>query len=144
MGPDIHIPVVVIDTQARTFVVAGRARTFILEVNAVSNLGELVTIPASVQMATTDTINYQFTITPPVNGAVASATTYLRDERTGQPITLQDAPTITGNAVTQIVRGAALVVGRSYRLSVAAVVGQAGSVNISITSSLEIDCVLQP
>jgi hypothetical protein len=34
MGPDVHIPVVVIATQARTFEVATQARTVVLEVNA--------------------------------------------------------------------------------------------------------------
>jgi hypothetical protein len=110
----------------------------------VSNLGELETIPASVPMATTDTINYQFDVTPPLNGAVVSATTYLRDKSTLQPVALQDALTISGNSVSQIVRGSALVLGRSYRLSVASVVGQASGVNIAVTSVLEIECVLQP
>jgi hypothetical protein len=97
-------------------------------------------------MATSDVINFQTDMTKslPSGGTVSSPTSFLVDLKTGQHVTLQDSPTATGNIVSQIVRGTALIVGRSYQFSQVFLAGQVNAVNIEVTVTTEIDCVLQP
>jgi hypothetical protein len=105
-------------------------------------LGALATNPTNLPQSTSDTIPYGVDCTNAIStisgGSVSSPVTKLFDMTAQQTITLQDSPTLSGNIVTQIVRGSVLTANHQYRLSVQFT----AATSTVLTVFLEIDCIV--
>ena len=75
-------------------------------------------LPSLIQQSTLATIAWPCDVTAQAaNGAPTSPSTVFLDLTTGTAVILADRPTISGNVISQIVRGTVLTVGHRYRLS---------------------------
>lgn len=83
-------------------------------------MSELSTVPATVEMATTDVVPVEVDMTAqlPSGGSVTSPVCTLT-AADGTAVILADDPVVAGNVVTQTVRGSALTAGQIYRLRIA-------------------------
>jgi hypothetical protein len=81
---------------------------------------KLQTVPAGFEMGTTETLPLGFDATKllAVGQSVSAPFSVLKNIDSGKPVTLADSPTVSGNVITQIVRGSALVALTKYALSV--------------------------
>ena len=78
--------------------------------------------PPQVSQATVETVPWEFDFTAVVGSGdvVSSPASTMTDMQTGSQVTLAQAPTVSGNLVTQVVPGSGLVAGHNYRLVVVA------------------------
>lgn len=75
-------------------------------------------LPSLIQQSTLATIAWPCDVTAQAGaGAPTSPSTVFLDLTTGTTVVLADRPTISGNVISQIVRGSVLTAGHSYRLS---------------------------
>lgn len=81
--------------------------------------GQLSTSPPSIPLATTDEVPFAVDMTAqlPQGGSVSDPIVTLTDIPSGTAITLP-SPTVSGNSVVQILRGADLTPGHQYLLRV--------------------------
>jgi len=100
--------------------------------------GPLATNPATVTQGTTENVFWGIDMTAalPAGGTVTSPTTVFTDLATGSVITLTDAPTVSGNVVTQRVTGNKLTANHLYEMAVT----YTAAANVNLTSILLINC----
>jgi hypothetical protein len=81
--------------------------------------GPLSTSPAGITQATTEEIPWGIDMTAalPQGGSVTGPSCTLFDQTTGKSVTLTDNPSVTGNVVTQIIRGSTLAANHVYLLT---------------------------
>lgn len=86
------------------------------------SLGPLATDPAGVTQALAETVPWGIDMTKALTnvsgGTVTSPSSVLTDLTADKTVTLADSPTVSGNIVTQIVRGSVLTLNHTYRLEV--------------------------
>ena len=87
---------------------------------ALPDYGLLQVVPFGVDIATTEKLPINLDSTPQLQPgwSPSSPSSIVRDEAGGADIIPVDAPTVTGNIITQVVDGSVLTKGHTYALIV--------------------------